>query len=420
MKRGCPSRGLDFAIPSDLGSLQRQDSNLKQWFDKVGEIDGVKLNTVSCLDEDTYVIKGGLLYQRRGQTEVLALPHKLRHKIMELGHSIPWAGHMGFQKTLKRIGSRFAWPGMYTDVLQFCSSCGKCQLTSSKGVPRAHLQPLPIIDTPFERIGMDIVGPLEKSSSGHRYILVVCDYATRYPEAFPLRSIKARQVANCVIQLFSRVGIPKEVLTDCGTNFLSKLLQQVYKVLGVKGIKTTHYHPQTDGLVERYNQTLKTMLRKFVSQTGADWDQWLPFLLFAYREVPQASTGFSPFELLYGRQVRGPLDLLKDSWENPDPERDNVAAYVIKMRERLQEMSMMAHDNMKSAQLNQKTWYDRKARERILQPRQKVLLLLQTSENKLLAKWHGPYEVSRKVGKVDYELYMPDRKKSIKFFMSIC
>lgn len=80
-------------------------------------------------------------------------------------------------------------------------------------------------------------------------------------------------------------------------------------------MRTTLYHPQTDGLVERFNQTLKAMLKKFVSETGKDWDKWLPFLLFAYREVPQASTGFSPFELLYAHPVRGPLDVLKELGE---------------------------------------------------------------------------------------------------------
>lgn len=124
--------------------------------------------------------------------------------------------------------------------------------------------------------------------------------------------MKTRHVANCLLQLFSRVGIAKEVLTDCGTNFQSKLLQQVYKLLGIKGIKTTLYHPQSEGLVECFNQSLKNMLRKFVTETGLDWDQWLPYLLFDYCEVPQASTGFSPFELFYGCQVRGPLDLLKE------------------------------------------------------------------------------------------------------------
>ncbi len=86
---------------------------------------------------------------------------------------------------------------------------------------------------------------------------------------------------------------------------------QLNKQLGITAIRTTPYHPQTDGLVDRFNQTLKNMLRKFVADTGRDWDKWLPFVLFAYREVPQASTGFAPFKLLYGWQVQGPLDLLK-------------------------------------------------------------------------------------------------------------
>ena len=214
----------------------------------------------------------------------MVVPGPMRQKVMTLA--------------LARVGSRFSWPNMYTDVTEFVRTCSECQLTSGRAAPRAHLHPLPIIDTPIARIGMDIVGPLERSKGGYQYILVVCDYATRYPEAFPLRNIKARQVANCLVQLFSRVGVPREIVTDQGTNFLSLLLRQVYSLLGIKGIKTTPYHPQTDGLVERFNRTLKTMLRRFVSQTGKDWDEWLPYLLFAYREVPQASTGFSPFELL--------------------------------------------------------------------------------------------------------------------------
>ncbi|KAL4008578.1 hypothetical protein ACER0C_002430 [Sarotherodon galilaeus] len=342
---------------------------------------GVCQGQVSCLADTVYLIKGGILYQRKGKCEAVALPQQFRNKVMDLGHSIPWAGHMAFYKTLNRISSHFVWPGMYVEVSEFCRSCEKCPLTSGKGLAQAQLQALPIIETPFERLGMDIVGPLERSSTGHRYILVICDYATRFPEAFPFRSIKARYIANCLLQLFSRVGIPREILTDCGTNFLSKLLQQVYKLLGIKGLKTTLYHPQTDGLVERYKQTLKSMLRKFVSDTGADWDQWLPYLLFAYREVPQVSTGFSSF----------------DCWEDPKADGENIAAYVITTRERLEKMAPLVQDNMKAAQKHQKTWYDQKARDRVFLPGQKVLLLLTTSDNKLLTKWHGPYEIVRQL-----------------------
>ena len=162
------------------------------------------------------------------------------------------------------------------------------------------MQYMPIIEEPFTRIAMDIVGPPERSKSGNKYILVICDYATRYSEAIPLRSIEAKRIADELIKLFARVGIPKEILTDQGSNFTSKLLKEIYKLLHIKGITTAPYYPQTDGMVERWNGTLKAMIRKFVDSDPRNWDQLLPYLLFAYREVPKESTGFSPFELLYG------------------------------------------------------------------------------------------------------------------------
>ncbi|KAK7881357.1 hypothetical protein WMY93_029766 [Mugilogobius chulae] len=171
------------------------------------------------------------------------------------------------------------------------------------------------------------------------------------------------------------------------------------------------------GLVERFNKTLKSMLKKFVEDSGADWDQWLPFLLFAYREVPQASTGFSPFQLLYGHVVRGPLDVLKEAWEAPNPEKPcNVLSYVLKMRDKLEQMQQLANIHLSQAQKKQKLNYDKAARRRSFREGQKVLLLLPTSECGLLAKWQGPYEVSRKVGPVTYELYMPDRRKKHQIF----
>lgn len=148
-----PPELLDFEFPPDLSSLQKQDVTLKHWFERVTDVEGVQQNNPSCLDDATYMVKEGLLYQKKGKTETLALPQQFRQRVMEMGHSIPWAGHMAFQKTLNRIASRFVWPGMYTQVSHFCASCETCQLTSAKGVVRAQLQFLPIIDTPFERIG---------------------------------------------------------------------------------------------------------------------------------------------------------------------------------------------------------------------------------------------------------------------------
>ena len=181
-----------------------------------------------------------------------------------------------------------------------------CQKATHQRVSRAPMVPLPVVEEPFQCVAMDIVGPLPRSCSGNRYVLVVCDYATRYPEVVALRNIDAESVAEELVKLFARVGIPREILTDQGANFTSRLLAEVYRLLHVKGLRTSPYHPQTDGLVERFNQTLKEMLRKTASEEGKAWHKLLPYVLFAYREVPQESTGFSPFELVYGREVHGP------------------------------------------------------------------------------------------------------------------
>ena len=135
---------------------------------------------------------------------------------------------------------------------------------------------------------------------GSQYILVVCDYATRYPEAMALRKVDVGSVAEQLIQLFSRVGIPREILSDQGTSFMSQLLRELHNLLNIHPIHTSPYHPQMDGFVECFNKTLKELLRKLVSKESRDWDRLLPYVLFAYWEAPQSTTGFSPFELLYG------------------------------------------------------------------------------------------------------------------------
>lgn len=152
--------------------------------------------------------------------------------VLHLAHTVPWAGHLGQQKTYACISSHFYWPTLYTDVKTHCNTCAICQKTSAVSQRgRAPLQPFPVISAPWT-----LWGPLEKSSAGHRYILVVSDYATRYPEAFPLRSITTPKIIHALVQLFSRVGIPEEILTDQGTNFMSRLMGQLNKQLGIKAI----------------------------------------------------------------------------------------------------------------------------------------------------------------------------------------
>ncbi|KAK7930573.1 hypothetical protein WMY93_006968 [Mugilogobius chulae] len=406
--KGLTVDGL-WEVPADIGNLQRQDASLKCLFEKVVECPNPALQS-----KEQFVLENDVLYACNDGRKRLVVPSCCRQLVLHLAHTVPWAGHLGRHKTFLRISTRFFWPGMYTDTQAYCNTCPTCQITTSpRKSERALLQPLPVITVPFRRIAMDIVGPLPRSGRGHQYILVLCDYATRFPEAFPLRTITAPSVLRALVQLFSRVGIPEEILTDQGTNFTSRLLQLFHKQLGISAIKTTPYHPQTDGLVERFNQTLKKMLRKFVDDSGRDWDRWLPFLLFAYREAPQASTGFSPFELLYGWDVQGPLDLLKTTWTSPETKASDrgVVQFVLQMRDRLDQYREEVAENLREAQKKQKLWYDKQARSRSFEPGQKVLLLLPSSNSKLLAKWQGPYVITRRMGPVTYEILHPEKKK---------
>ena len=367
----------------------------------------------------------GLLYRRwtprsiRGEEQVveqLVLPKACRDQVFNIAHSIPLAGHLGRGKTAKRILQRFYWPTLFRDVAQYCRSCPECQKACSQGVSRVPMIPLPIVGVPFERMAMDIVGPLPRSRAGHRYILVICDYATRYPDAIPLKSIDAEHIAEELVKVFSRVGIPQEILTDQGSNFTSQLLSEIYRLLHVHPIRTSPYHPQTDGLVERFNKTLKSMLRKASADIGKDWDKLLPYLLFAYREVPHESTGFSPFELLYGRSVRGPLDVIKETWVASKRSTESVISHVLAMREKLTRMTELVHDNLTNAQHRQKKFYDQQAKERELKQGDQVLVLLPATSNKLLATWQGPYEVLKRTGKVNYIVDMHDTRKRKRTF----
>ena len=382
-----------------------------------------KIRALAMQGRSGYEEMDGILYRnfRSGDEEKdrsvqqLVLPKCYRKKVLEVAHDISMAGHLGREKTLSRILQRFFWPGITRDVKQYCRSCAACQKVSKKS-KKAFLQPMPIIEEPFSRIAMDIVGPLDRSRSGNKYILVVCDYATRYPEAMPLKNIDAETVSEAIAEVFTRFGIPREILTDQGSNFMAELLNEVFRLLDISHIKTSPYHPQTDGLVERFNGTLKTMLRKFVEEHPNEWDKLLPYLLFAYREVPQESTGFSPFELLFGHHVRGPLDVMKESWEEREYVGEDVLTYIMNMRERLATMSELAHENLEKAQEKQKRWYDKKARNRELEEGQQVLVLLPSNQKKIHAAWQGPYKITKKVGTVDYEVDMHDKKKRRRIF----
>ena len=262
----------------------------------------------------------------------------------------------------------------------------------------------PLIGEPFSRIGMDIVGPLPLSFNRNRFVLVIVDHATRFPEAIPLRNIEASTIADEMIKFFSRVGIPREILTDQGTNFTSALFTQLCRKLNIDKLQSSPYRPETNAIVERFNGTLKSMLKKLVDEGAKDWDEYIPYVLFAYREVPSETTGFSPFELVYGWPVRGPLGLLKEIWTGNEESEQNLIQYIIDIEEKLSWVTELAHQKKTEMQTKQKTWYDKRARDRKFNPGDEVLVLLPSSGSKFLSRWQGPYKVIRKISDVNYEV----------------
>ena len=157
------------------------------------------------------------------------------------------------------------------------------------------------------------MGPLPKSSSGYRYLLTVMCLYTKFPEAIPLRRVDNHTVLDAMMEVFSRYGLLKVILTDQGSVFTSKLTRHMCKTFEVHKVRTSPYHPQSDGALERWHACLKGMLKRAEIDLKC-WDKQLKYMLFAYRDTPHCVTGFSPFSLMYGRDVRGPLEFLKNSW----------------------------------------------------------------------------------------------------------
>ena len=201
---------------------------------------------------------------------------------------------------------------MREDVEWWCRSCSVC---AGKNRPRTHeanMHPITDPSRPFEKVGIDFLGPLPKTKNGNRYILVLSDYATRWPEAFATSDMKASTVARILVdEVICRNSSPSELLSDQGRDFLADIIKETYSYFKVKKINTTAYHPQTNGLTERFNGTLCRMLSNYTEENQRNWDVFLPITLFAYRTNVQTTTKESPFRLLYGRDPRLPTDLEK-------------------------------------------------------------------------------------------------------------
>ena len=397
-----------------LIEMQREDKTLEKFFNSEAPTKGTKDVSFETHNQVLYRIYRDHT-NLRSAVKQLVLPEQLRTRVMEQAHSTLMGTHQGVKKTTEGILSNFYWPNLKTDIINFCRSCDICQKTVTKGSERkVPLGSMPTIEQPFKRVAVDLVGPITPpSEKGHRYILTMVDYATRYPEAVALRNIDTETVAEALVDIYSRLGIPEQVLSDLGTQFVSDCMREVSRLLSVKQLTTTPYHPMCNGLVEKFNGTLKMMLKRLCSEQPKQWHRYINALLFAYREVPQESTGFAPFELLYGRTVRGPMNILRELWTNEvnEPEVRNSYQYVFELREKLEQTLAIATQNLQKAKDKQKIYYDKKAKPKNLKAGDKVLILLPTDSNKLLMQWKGPYRVVEVLGLNDYAVEVNGKRK---------
>ena len=343
----------------------------------------------------------------------IVVPQSKRQDVLSMAHETALAGHLGINKTYQRVLNHFYWPKLRRDVVEFCNSCHVCQLVGkpNQKIQRAPLVPIPAFEEPFSRVIIDCVGPLPKTRSGNKYLLTIMCASTRFPEAVPLRNIKAPLIIKSLIKFFTLVGLPRCIQSDQGSNFMSGLMQQIMFQLGIKQLKSTAYHPESQGALERFHQTLKNMLRAYCANNDKDWDEGVHLVLFAAREAVQESLGFSPFQLVFGHTVRGPLKVLKEVWLQDEPLM-NLLDYVSNMREKLREAWDVARRNLKQAQRKMKIWHDKKARDRQFKVGDKVLALLPIPYQPLQARYSGPYAITQKVSEVDYVIDTPDRRKS--------
>ncbi|KAG3118558.1 hypothetical protein C6341_g27465 [Phytophthora cactorum] len=175
------------------------------------------------------------------------------------------------------------------------------------------MQRMPVQDLsgPFSLLVVDAIGPLVVTPRGNKYILVFVDYFTRWVEAFAVASLDTISFVDAMIEgVICRHGVPERLLSDRGSNFTSNLARSLYETLGIKKLFGSAYHPQTQGLVERFNGSLMGMLRMYVSETQTDWDEYLPRVLFAYRTAYHEGMGDTPFFSLYGHDPVQPIDLV--------------------------------------------------------------------------------------------------------------
>ena len=317
------------------------------------------------------------------------------NEVLKEFHDSPIGGHTGMNRTFSKLKQYFRWKGMKKDIENYIRRCEICQ--KNKATQPKTKMPLVITPTasePFEKCAMDIVGPLTKTSLGNKYILTFQDDLTKFSIAEPLAIQDAETIARCFVEkIILKFGIPTKILTDRGTNFLSELFSNISRLLGISRIKTSAYHPQSNGALERTHKTLTEYLRHYIKHDQSDWDIWIYYAIYAFNTTPHTATGYTPFELLFGRKPPLPNFMNEKASLNYSTYDD----YVNEVKQRLQIVHQLASDKINNKKLNEKDHYDQKCVKYTFKIGDKVLLYDESvrrgRSKKLESPWVGPYTI---------------------------
>ncbi|KAJ8948177.1 hypothetical protein NQ318_010450 [Aromia moschata] len=345
----------------------------------------------------------------------LVLPKARIHQVLEELHSSPSGGHFGVTRTLARVRDRFYWVNCRRDVEEWCKRCDLCSAkkgpkTRSRGKMVQYLS-----GAPFERVAVDILGPLPVTDRGNKYLMVVMDYFSKWPEAVPLPNQEAETVAEAFIEnVIARHGVPLELHSDQGRNFESELWQEVMKIMGIKKTRTTALHPQSNGMVERHNRTICHYLSKFVSENQRDWDKLVPLFLLSYRSSQHESTTYTPSMLTSGREMKLPTDLILGHPVEENQER-SLPEFVEDLRERMDRIHQFAREKLKIHSDKMKQRLDTTSTKTAFKPGDAVWLYApkrtKGKSPKLQSNWEGPYTIIKKINDLVYRIQLSPRSK---------
>ena len=341
----------------------------------------------------------GRLWRRRAPPSEgiqLVVPVRERHDLIRRFHDSLFAGHLGVTCTIFRLLDRVYWPGLRRDVRTYIGSCtiwlarkSPCLLRA----PMGHVE----VGHRWERVAMDLLDMSVTTARGNRYVLVMVDCFSRWTEVCPLPDKTASGDAF-FNQVVCRFGMPIVIYSDQGREFEYKIMQELCILCGSHKTRTTPYHPESDGLVERFNRTLLMMLAMFASKNREDWDDLLPAVMMAYRSSVHESTGCSSYRLMFGEECTLPMDigLPKQQSDLPD---SITGPYAIWVRDALEVAYDQVHKHSSQAVQRQRRLYDRRAVKRLFAVGDWVMRYYAPAKKCTLdSAWIGPYLIVSLIG----------------------